>query len=161
MVGKFAVPRVPRTDWLSPGGDRGVAGGSSPHDDAEEARLLAAPRASPGLSDWGRSDAAAERSAQVGRWGVAGLLLLLLPLLGLVLLLAVLGPPTLRASSSPSTLFELVTDLLPRLTVRSAFFSSSHKDPFSGQSSAPAAPSCGGEGGGDSEPAGDSVRDLS
>ena len=156
VVGKFAVPRVPRTDWLSPGGDRGVAGGSSPHDDAEEARLLAAPRASPGLTNWGRSDAAAERSAQVGCC-VAGLLL---PLLGLVVLLAVLGPPTLRASSSPSTLFELVTDLLPRLTVGCAFSSSSNRDPFLAQSSAPAGPSCGGKGG-DSEPAGESVRESS
>jgi hypothetical protein len=154
VVGRLVVPRVPRIDWRSPGGDRGVAGGSSPHGDADAGRTLAAPRASPGLTNWGRSDAAAERSAQVGCWGVAGLLL--------VVLLAVLGPPTLRASSSPSTLFEPVTDLsLGRLILGGALSPSSHKDPSSAQPSAPAAPSCGEKGGGVSEPAGESVRELS
>jgi hypothetical protein len=143
LVGRLAVPRVPRTDWRSPGGDWAVARGSSPHDDAATGRTLAAPRISPGLTDWGRSDAAAERATQVGSWRVAGSLLVLLLL---VVLPAALEPPTLRASSSPSTLFEPVTDLLLlRLTLGGA---SSHKDPSSAQPSASSAPSCGEKGGG-------------
>lgn len=122
LVGRLAVPRVPRAGWRSPGGDWAVAGGSSPHDDAAAGRTLAAPRVSPGLTNWGRSDAAAERAAQVGSWRVAGLLLLLL-------------------------LFEPVTDLL-RLTLGGALSPSSHKDPSSAQSSTSSAPSCGEKGGG-------------
>jgi hypothetical protein len=151
VVGRLAVPRVPLTDWRSPGGDWVVAGGSSPHDDVVEAAgcTLAAPRASPGLTICGHSGAAAERAAQVGSWRVAGLLLLLLLLLGLGLVVvpAVLGPPTLHASSSPSTLFEPVTDLLlpvRRLTFKDASSLSSHEDPSSSQ---PSGPSCGEEGG--------------
>jgi hypothetical protein len=149
VVGRLAVPRVPLSDWRSPGGDWAVASGSSPHDDAAAGCTLAAPRASLGLINWGRSDAAAERAARVGSWQMEGLLpLLLLPLLGLVVVPAVLGPPTLRASSSPSTLFEPVTDLLlGKLTFGETLSLSSHKDLSSAQSSAPSAPSCGENGG--------------
>ena len=76
---------------------------------------------------------------------------------------AVLGPPTLRASSSPSTLLEPVTDLpLGRLTLGELSLSS-HQDPSSAQFSAPSAPSCGEKGGVSdlSEPTGESVRELS
>lgn len=154
VVGRLTVPWVPLTDWRSPGGDWAVAGGSSSHDVAAAAAgcTLAAPRISLGLTIWGRSDAAAERAAQVGPWRVAGLLLsllllLLLLALGLVVVPAVLGPPTLRASSSPSTLLEPVTDLpLGRLTLGELSLSS-HQDPSSAQFSAPSAPSCGEKGG--------------
>lgn len=168
VVGGLAVPRVPRTDSRGPGtGDWAVVGGSSPHDDAAAGRTLAGPRASPGLTDWGRSDAdawallctvtspfadgtevdkalvlaAAERAAGADCWRVAGLLLLG----GLVVLLAVLRPPTLRASS-PSTLFEPEADhpLLGRLTLGGSLSPWSHKEPSSARPSASSAPSCGG-----------------
>lgn len=86
-------------------------------------------------------------------WYVAGLLL--------VVLLAVLGPPKLRASSSPPTPFEPVTDLLlGRLTLGDAMSPLSHRDSSSTQLSAPSAPSCGEKGGGKllSESAGESVE---
>jgi hypothetical protein len=199
LVHALAVLRVFDTDWgcpaagrcelvplaevvvvgrRSPGGDWAVSGGASCHDDAAAGRMLAAPRTSPGLTNWGRSGADAWALlctvispladgtevdpalvlAAADCWRVAGLLLLV------VVLPAVLGPPTLRASSSPSTLFEPVTDRpLGRLTLGGALSPSSHKDPPSAQPSAPAAPSCGEKGGGGllSEPAGESVREFS
>ena len=131
VVGRLAVPWVPRTDWRGPGiVDWAVAGGSST-------------RAAPGHVNWWRSNAdasppvlvAAERAAQA----VAELLLF-------VVLPAILGPPTLRASSSPSTLFGPEADhplLRGRLTLGGASLPSSHEGPSSAQ---PAALSCGGEG---------------
>ena len=140
VVGRLAVPRVPRTDWRGPGiVDWAVAGGSSTRDDVAAGPMLAAPRASPGPANWGRSNAdasplvlaAAERAAQA----VAELLLF-----NLLLLLL------LRASSSPSTLFGPDADhplLRGRLTLGGASLPSSHEGPSSAQ---PAALSCGGEG---------------
>jgi hypothetical protein len=98
--------------------------------------------------------AAAECAAEGDCWRVAGLFVLLFVLLLLVVVVVVPGPPTLRASSSPSALFEPVTDLLiGRLTLGDALSPlSSHKDFSSTQSSAPATPSCresGEKGGGD------------
>ena len=155
----FAAPRLPHTDWRGPGGGWKVVGG------------LAAPRAPLDFTDWGRSDvvdawvregaviplagavgealalAAVERPAWADCWRMAGAVPRgILLSLELVVLPAVLGPPTLRASSSPSTLFEPEADhplLLGRLTLGgSASSPSSHKDPSS--SAQPAAPSCGG-----------------
>ncbi len=88
-----------------------------------------------------------------------GLLLLLL-----LLVPGALGPSTLRASSSPSTLFEPGADhpLLGRLTLGGTLSASSHKDSSLAQLSAPAALSCGERGGGEwlPEPVGESVGDL-
>jgi len=153
----FAAPRVPHTDWRGPGGGWEVVGG------------LAAPRAPLDFTNWGRSDidawalegamiplagvgvdqalvlAAVERPAWADCWRMAGAVPRgILLSLGLVVLPAVLGPP-----SPPSTLFEPEADhplLLGRLTLGgSASSPSSHKGPSSAQ---PAASSCGGTGGG-------------
>lgn len=82
-------------------------------------------------------------------------------LVGLLVGFAVpLGPPTLRAESSPSILFEPEADrpLLGRLTLGAALSPSSHKDPSSGQPSAPAALFWGGRVPG---PVDESVREFS
>ena len=77
---------------------------------------------------------AAERAAGADCWRVVGLLLL-----GLLVLVLVLGP--LRASSSPSTVFEPEADRplpLGRLTLGEALSPSSHNPPWA-QPSVPAA----------------------
>jgi hypothetical protein len=113
VVGRFAVPRVPHADWRGPGiGDRGV-GGSSPRGDVAAGRAPAAPRA-----------------AGEGCWWVVELVLF-----GLVVLPAVLGPPTPWASE-PEADRPLP---LGRLTLGGALSPSSHKDPPSAKPSGPAA----------------------
>jgi len=163
VVGGLAARRP--ADCRSPGGDWEVEGASSPCDDAAKGRALTAPRASPDIANWGRSgidawalmgsvtlplaDAAEDQSLMLAavertaRGDCSGTVGAVRP--WEILVLAVLGPPTLRASSSPSTLFEPEADRplpLGRLTL-GALSPSSHKDPSSARPSVPATLSCG------------------
>lgn len=149
VVHTLALLRVFDLDCGCPGAGHCELVGGPPLAEVVVVGGLAAPRVlliSP-LADGTEVDqalllAAAERAGGVDCWRVAGSLLLILEL---VVLTAVLGPPTLRAPSSPSTLFEPEADrpvLLPvgRLTFGGSLSPWSHKDPLSSaQPSAPAA----------------------
>jgi len=133
-----------------------VAGASSPNGDAAAGRTDVAMRAPPGLTNGGRSEADALTLADTVTSPLADRAdraLVLSPAVERVAkadcwrLVVVLGPPILRGSSSPSARCESLTvdqPLLPgRLTLGTALSSSSHCDPCSARSSAPAALPCG------------------